>query len=189
MTGDTALPTGALSWAGASGKAVSVVATGAAITLTAAAASTWKTSSGALTVDSAAALNLGTSDATSVSIGKSTTTATFNGKIAFGASALGITDPGNAGAIPVTTDGVCNMTSAGAETRTLAIPTYVGQRLDLCLDTDGGDVAVTVAAAYNQSGNTVITFNDAGDHVSLVGVTQGGTRRWRLIVNNGCALS
>jgi hypothetical protein len=42
MTGDAALPTGALSWAGASGKAMSLVATSAAITITAAAASSWE---------------------------------------------------------------------------------------------------------------------------------------------------
>jgi len=189
MTGDTALPTGALSWAGASGKAVSIVATGAAITLTAAAASTWKTSSGALTVDSAAALNLGTSDSTSQSIGKSGTIATFNGKIAFGASAQTIADPGNAGAIPVTTNGYCALTTAGAETRTLAIPTFTGQRLTITLDTDGGDAVVTVASAFNAAGNTVITLNDAGDSVDLVARTVGGTRAWLLVVNNGCTLS
>lgn len=56
------------------------------------------------------------------------------------------------------------------------------------MDTDGGDIVLTVNAAFNQSGNTTITFNDAGDHVELVACTIGGTRRWRLVVNNGCTL-
>lgn len=187
-TGDSALPTGSISWAGASGKTVSLVSTAGAVTITPGAASTWKTSSGALTVDSAAALNLGTGDSTSQSIGKSGTIATFNGKVAYGASAQAITDPGNAGAIPVTANGVCNLTSAGAETRTLAIPTFVGQRLTLCLDTDGGDCVVTVASAFNQAGNTTITLNDAGDTINLVGATIGGSRRWRIVNNDGCTL-
>ena len=189
MTGATALPTGNLSWAGASTKTVSLVSTGGAMTFTAGAASTWKTSSGALTLDSAAALNLGTGDSTSQSAGNSGTIWTFNGKVAYGANAQTIADPGASGAIPVTSNGVCNITSAGAETRTLAIPTFVGQLLTLCLDTDGGDCVVTVASAVNQTGNNTITLNDAGDSVTLVGRTVGGTRKWVLLSNDGAALS
>ena len=205
MTGDCALPTGALSWAGASSKALSFVATSAAMTLTAGAASTWSTSSGALTitsaaaatwktaagaltVDAAAALNLGTGDSTSQSIGKSGTIATFNGKTASGASAALIADPGASGAIPVTANGVCALTTAGAETRTLAIPTFVGQLLTLTLDTDGGDCVVTVASAFNQAGNTTITLNDAGDTINLIGSTIAGARCWRIVNNDGCTL-
>lgn len=205
MTGDCALPTGALSWAGAYSKALSFVATSAAMTLTAGAASTWSTSSGALTitsaaaatwktaagaltVDAAAALNLGTGDSTSQSIGKSGTIATFNGKTASGASAALIADPGASGAIPVTANGVCALTTAGAETRTLAIPTFVGQLLTLTLDTDGGDCVVTVASAFNQAGNTTITLNDAGDTINLIGSTIAGARCWRIVNNDGCTL-
>jgi hypothetical protein len=100
-----------------------------------------------------------------------------------------VADPGNAGAIAVTANGVCNLTSAGAETRTLAIPTFVGQLLTLCLDTDGGDCVVTVASSVNQTGNNTITFNDAGDSVTLVGRTVGGTRKWVLLSNDGTTLS
>ena len=189
MTGATALPTGNLSWAGASTKTISLVANGGAITLTADAASTWKTTSGALTVDSAAALNLGTSASTSQSAGKSGTIWTFNGKVAYGATAQTIADPGASGAIPVVSNGVCNLTSAGAETRTLAIPTFVGQLLTLCMDTDGGDITLTVASAINQTGNNTIVFNDAGDTVTLVGRTVGSTRKWCLVSSDGVALS
>lgn len=100
-----------------------------------------------------------------------------------------ITDPGNAGAIPVLQAGVCNLTTAAAETRTLAVPTYMGQRLTLCLKVDGGDCVVTVASAYNQAGNTVITFNDAGDVVDLVATQIAGVLRWRLLANDGATLS
>jgi len=60
-SGDFKASTGALSWAGANTKAASIVSTGAAITVTAGAASTWSTSSGALTLTSAAAATWSTS--------------------------------------------------------------------------------------------------------------------------------
>lgn len=65
------------------------------------------------------------------------------------------------------------LTTTGAETRTIAIPTFVGQRLNIGFDTDGGDVVITVAQAVNQAGNTVLTGADAGDHVSLEAITVG----------------
>ena len=133
-------------------------------------------------------LTLGESNTSAVSIGASGVVTTFSGPIAASAAGWNIADPGNAGAIPVTRNGVCNLTSDGAETRTLSTPSFQGQRLDICMDTDGGDIVLTVNAAFNQSGNTTITFNDAGDHVELVACTIGGTRRWRLVVNNGCTL-
>jgi len=100
-----------------------------------------------------------------------------------------IADPGNGGAIPVTASGICSLVSAGIETRALAIPTITGQELVLVLDTDGGNCAVTVASAFNQAGNNKITFDDAGDTVKLVAVTVGGTKAWRLIVNDGATLA
>lgn len=113
---------------------------------------------------------------------------TLTGRIAGSATGHVIPDPGNAGAISVTTSGVCNLTSAGAETRTLAIPTFVGQEIALSCDVDGGDNVITVASAFNQAGNTLITLNDAGDFVVLKGVHIAGTRRWRLVVNDGATL-
>ena len=104
-------------------------------------------------------------------------------------SAVAITDPGDAGAIPVTRSGVCPITTAGAETRTLAIPSFVGQRLTIPMDVDGGDAVITVAAAFNQTGNNTITLNDAGDTVELVGVQVGGALVWRVVVNDGATLA
>lgn len=114
---------------------------------------------------------------------------TFNGKIAAAATAFNIADPGNGGAIPVTTSGVCNLTSAGAETRTLAAPTFEGQMLTLCCNVDGGDNVITVASAYNQAGNTTITLNDAGDTINLIGARIASALRWRLVNNDGCTLA
>lgn len=100
-----------------------------------------------------------------------------------------IADPGDAGAIAVDKSGVCAITTEGAETRTLAIPTKVGQQLALVLDVDGGNAVVTVASAINQTGNNTITMGDAGDTVVLTGVQVAGTLAWRLVVNDGTALS
>lgn len=100
-----------------------------------------------------------------------------------------ITDPGNAGAIPVTSSGSCMLTTTGVETRTLAIPTFVGQRLNIGFDTDGGNVTITVAQAVNQAGNTALLGEDAGDHISLEAITVGGALRWRVLANDGFSLS
>lgn len=100
-----------------------------------------------------------------------------------------ITDPGDAGAIPVTASGTCAITTAGAETRTLAIPTFISQQITLCLDTDGGDAVVTVAQAVNQTGNNTLTMADAGDEITLRAITVGGALRWRVGSNDGVALS
>lgn len=224
-TADMTLSTGSLGWAGAAGKAGSLVAgSAAALTITANAASTWKVgTAGALTLDGFGGINLKLNTATIVDVGVTSATKvtlaankdlacaagstsvdlsasttgtfkppqglfTFQGKQAATATASNIADPGDAGAIPVTTDGVCNLTSAGAETRTLAIPTFQGQRLNLCMNVDGGDIVITVASAFNQAANTTITMNDAGDSVELVGVLIASALRWRLVYNDGCTL-
>ena len=118
-----------------------------------------------------------------------TGTFTFQGKQAATATANTITDPGNAGAIPVTANGVCAMTSAGAETRTLAIPTFMGQQLSLICDTYVGNIVVTSAQAINQAGNTIMTFGVVNDCITLLAMTIGGALRWRVIANDGVALS
>ena len=100
-----------------------------------------------------------------------------------------VPDPGNAGAIPVTQSGFCPLVSAGTESRTLANPTRVNQELVLFMKTDLGDITVTVATAINQTGNTVATFNDAGDVLVLRAIQVGANLRWRVIANDGVGLS
>jgi len=102
-------------------------------------------------------------------------------------TAEAIADPGNTvKAIPITNSGYCPLVTAGAETRTVAIPTFAGQQLLLELKTDGGDCAVTFASAFNQAGNTVITFDDAGDMALFIGVYNGANLAWRLVGQEGC---
>lgn len=102
-----------------------------------------------------------------------------------------IADPGDGGAIPVTRSGNCALTSgADAETRTLAIPTKAGQRLSLSMKVDGGgDIVITVAAAFNQTGNNTITMGDAGDTVILEAVLVAAALVWKIVLNDGAALS
>ena len=98
-------------------------------------------------------------------------------------------DPGNAGAINVRVSSFVPIVTAGAETRTLAVPKFIGQRLSLFMDTDGGDCVITVTQAINATGNNTITMNDARDAIHLVGITVGGALRWEVQTNSGCTLS
>lgn len=98
-------------------------------------------------------------------------------------------DPGNGGAIPVDAPGFVNLVTAGAETRTLAAPSFQGQVLQLDFQTDGGDCVVTASAAVNQTGNNTLTFADAGDQLLLIAGRSGANLRWRVVANDGVALS
>ncbi len=115
---------------------------------------------------------------------------TFGGKIVASASAHVIADPGTGQAIPVTTSGVCMITTAAAETNTLAIPTFVGQRLAIICDTYAvGNRVITSAQAINQAGNTILTFGAAADMIELTAMKVGGALRWRVTALDGVALS
>lgn len=101
-----------------------------------------------------------------------------------------IADPGDAGAIPVTSSGTVAMTTVGAsETRTVAIPTFAGQTLSLIHSVDGGDVDVTFASAINQAGNTAAAFAEVADFLALEAADIGGALFWRVVVNDGAVLS
>ena len=103
--------------------------------------------------------------------------------------AASVADPGNAGAIAVTNSGTCQIVTTGAETRTLAVPTFAGQQLLLAMKTDGGDCVVTVADPHIDGTNNTITLNDAGDSVLLMAAASGAGYIWRLVVNVGATLS
>jgi len=100
-----------------------------------------------------------------------------------------IADPGDGEAIPITASGTVAIVTEGAETRTLAAPSFVGQELLLYMKTDGGDAVITCATGINQTGNNTITMNDAGDTLRLVAIEVGANRRWRVVVNDGCTLA
>jgi len=102
---------------------------------------------------------------------------------------VAITDPGDTGAIPVTNTGYCPLVTAGAETRTLAAPSFIGQELLLYLKTDGGNCVVTCATTFNETGNNTATFADTGDSLRLSAVEEGATLRWRCAVADGHTLT
>ena len=77
-------------------------------------------------------------------------TGNVTGVVTGGTTPATIADPGASGAIPVTATGRVAIVTAGAETRTLAAPTIVGQRLLLYMKTDGGDeVQIPNADVYS----------------------------------------
>lgn len=101
-----------------------------------------------------------------------------------------VADPGTAAAIPVTHSAHIEITTAAAETNTLAIPTFVGQRLILNMDVWAvGDRVITSAQRINQAANTIMTFGAAGDCIVLEAIKIGGALRWQVTANDGVALS
>jgi hypothetical protein len=100
-----------------------------------------------------------------------------------------IADPGNAGAIPVTRSGRCALTSTGADTRTLAIPSFVGQQLLLIHAVDGGSVAITAASAINIAGNTIMTATAVRAWILLTASLTGSTKVWTVTATDGFTLS
>jgi len=102
---------------------------------------------------------------------------------------LSVADPGTGAAIPVTTSATINITSAGAETNTLAIPTFLGQVLILNMNVFGGNRVITSAQGINQAGNTTMTFGAARDSIMLRSVLVGGALRWQVVANDGVALA
>ena len=88
-------------------------------------------------------------------------------------------DPGDGEAIAVTNSANIAITSGGAaETNTLAIPTFVGQKLMLSHDVDGGARIITVTGNVNAAGNNTITFATAGEFIVLEAFTVAGALVW-----------
>jgi len=77
------------------------------------------------------------------------------------------------------------VTTAGAETRTLPVPTKPGLFCAVCLDATGGDLTLTVTSGYNADGDTAIVFGDAGDFVLFYSVEIGAVYRWRVVNQEG----
>jgi hypothetical protein len=103
-------------------------------------------------------------------------------------------DPGNAGTItPTFSMQVVQLVTAGAgETRTVSAPTFaIGGELYIVHKTDGGDAALTFASDFDDSGNDVMTFTDAGDWALMkVGYANGSTTKaWRYVAGEGLSLS
>jgi hypothetical protein len=179
-TADMTLSTGSLGWAGAAAKGVVLVAGAGADAR----------------LDAGASVLLGTIASTGVGIGRTGQpvniygNVTMEGTLATSGTAWALTDPGVGGAIPVTTFGNVAMTSAAAEARNLAAPSFVGQILTLSVASYVGDITVTsTGGAINQTGNTIMTFGSATDSITLIAANVGGVKRWRVLANDGVALS
>ena len=120
---------------------------------------------------------------------------TFSSTITCGLGKLAnntIADPGNTTkAIPVTASGICEIVTTGAETRTIAAPTFAGQVIVINMITDGGDCVITASAAINATGNNTMTFGEVGDVIGLVGRKTAATPTytWAVLFNDGVALS
>ena len=102
-----------------------------------------------------------------------------------------IPDPGDAGTIDTLRSGYCEITSGGAETRTLGDPTFRGQELDIVFISDGGTVTITSSSPVNQTGNNTITLTDIGEMARFVG-HYNATDGWEWYaydVGNGAALT
>ena len=99
-------------------------------------------------------------------------------------------DPGSGGAILVSRNHLSvALVTAGGEARTMGPPVFLGQRCLLSFKTDGGNCTVTVATEVNQAGNTALLFEDVGDMIYLIGCYDGANLRWRVVANDGVALS
>lgn len=83
-------------------------------------------------------------------------------------------------------DGVCGVVTTGTgDARTLRRPTKSGVVGTVVLDTDGGDLTLTVTGGYNNDGDTAIVFPSAGNFVRFVSIKFGGAYYWRAIAQEG----
>ncbi len=100
-----------------------------------------------------------------------------------------IDDVAAGGSFSVNSSGVVHVTTTGSEGRTVPVPQFLGQKLMIVFDVDGGDLTVTVTGGMNQSGHTSAVMADAGDHIVLEAGQVGGALRWRLTSNDGASTS
>lgn len=141
-----------------------------------------------LAVDSSG--NVDASGAVAATGALSGSTVTATGLLAGTNAVVALADPGDAAAIPVTASYNIAITTAGAETNTLAIPTFIGQKLMLSCDVYAvGDRVVTVAGGVNQTGNNTLTFGAAADACTLEAFQVAGALVWRITYNDGVALT
>lgn len=100
-----------------------------------------------------------------------------------GTTSLLVADTGDAGALTLPAGGTwaeyALTVGAGAETRTLAVPTARGQRVKVWIKTSGGgSVGIAVAQPYNVLGDTTITLLGVRSSVVLEAISDGANLRW-----------
>lgn len=93
-----------------------------------------------------------------------------------------VADPGNGAALPHTKYCQVQLSSAAAETRSLPDPRKPGLRLALAFVHDGGDIVVTAVSAFDELGNTILTFNTVGQIAVFESVrVSNSALAWRLL--------
>ena len=95
-----------------------------------------------------------------------------------------IPDPGIGGTIDVSNSGTCILThDTSSFSRTLPAPTFIGQKIDLVLDTiSSGTLTVSTPAGYDSGGtNGSLLFTVAGQSARVYAVEEGGTIVWRVL--------
>lgn len=102
-----------------------------------------------------------------------------------------ILDPGDGETLIVDRNqGMVELETSSAETRTLEDPSKSGVLLTLTLKTDGGNCVVTADTAVNATGNNTLTFGDAGDTILLTSIPDGSSGfKWKALANDGVSLS
>ena len=92
-----------------------------------------------------------------------------------------IKDPGASGQILVPDQHhmVCALTTAASETRTMAIPKFLGQVCTLTLTVDGGNCSVNIAGDANTLGHDTVLFTAVGQAITMTGAMLSGALRWR----------
>jgi len=103
-----------------------------------------------------------------------------------------VADPGDTNTIAASTQTnfICSIVTAGAETRVLGAPNFVGQKAIITLGTDGGDLTMTNADGWldGATSDDVATFADAAD--SMVVEAHGtAVTDWRVTSEKGVAFA
>lgn len=83
---------------------------------------------------------------------------------------------------PATSGAIALVIADAAETNTLAVPQFVGQELTIAVKSraGSGSRAITVASAFNITGNTILTFDAAGEYAVLRAYELGAVLAWKL---------
>lgn len=95
-------------------------------------------------------------------------------------------DPGSAGSIVFDKWGqVCLINTTPGGARTLPVPTRAGILAGIVLETDGGDLTLTVTDGYNEDADTSITMDTAGNYIVVWSIKVGTSYLWRVIAQEG----
>jgi len=152
--------------------AASQFTSGAALTLTGGATSTWSTSSGNLTVDSAATLNLGTTNATAVNIGQAGVTTTSIGPLVVSGGTLQTGNAATAGNLLVF-DGTANKVTitspAISSDYTLTLPVDDGTSGQALITNGSGTLSWASLMTDPMSTRGDIIYRDATNTTARLG--------------------